>query len=82
MDAVVDGSCQMSFTHFGSGHSHAFGGTHLELQPGQRIRYNASSHDPNLPGELQTTIVLTPVCCDVEVHNMRQGIPLLTPALN
>ena len=37
---------------------------------------------PNLPGELQTTIVLTPVCCDVEVHNMRQGIPLLTPALN
>ena len=79
MDAVVGGRYQMSFTDFTSGHSHSFGGTYLELKPGERIRYTAVFDDKNLPGEMQTTIVLTPVSCGVDVHCTQEGIPAMIP---
>jgi len=53
MDPVVGGAWRMSFTAFGSGHSHSFGGKYLELVPGQRIAYDASFDDPNLPGTMK-----------------------------
>ena len=79
MDAVVGGSYQMSFTNFSNGHSHSFGGTYLELQPGQRLRYSAVFDDVNLPGQMQTTVVLTPVSCGVDVHITQAGIPAVIP---
>ena len=80
MDAKVGGTYRMSFTNFTTGKSHAFGGKYLELVPNQRIRYTDVFEDPNLPGEMQTTVTLTPVSCGVEVNIMQEGIPSVIPA--
>lgn len=80
MDAQVGGQYRMSFTHFGSGHSHSFGGTYLELVPQSRLRYTATFDDPNLPGAMQTTVSLTPVSCGTEVQIVQEGIPEVIPS--
>src|SRR5262245_54862417 len=67
MDVRVGGSYRMSFTNFTSGHSHSFGGQYLELQKNERLRYSAAFDDPNLPGEMRTTVTLKPVSCGVEL---------------
>jgi uncharacterized protein YndB with AHSA1/START domain len=51
-DARVGGSYRMSFTNFGTGKSHSFGGKYVELTPHERIRYTDAFDDPNLPGEM------------------------------
>jgi len=79
MDAKVGGSYRMSFTNFSSGGSHSFGGKYLELVPGERLRYSAVFDDPNLPGEMQTTVTLTKVSCGTEVHIVQEGIPAVIP---
>src|SRR5690348_9287683 len=56
LEATVGGSYKMSFTNFSSGKGHSFGGTFLELVPHERIRHTDKFDDPNLPGEMQTTI--------------------------
>ena len=80
MDAKVGGAYRMSFTSLGSGHSHAFGGKYLELVPHERLRYTAVFDDPNLPGEMQTTISLTKVSVGTEVNIVQEGIPAAIPA--
>ena len=80
MDAKVGGTYRMSFTNFTTGKSHAFGGKYLELLPNQRIRYTDVFEDPNLAGEMQTTVTLTPVSCGVEINIMQEGIPSVIPA--
>ncbi len=75
MDARVGGRYRMSFTHFASGHSHAFGGIYRELQPGLRIVYTAAFDDPNLPGEMQTAVSLRAVSCGTEMVVVQEGIP-------
>lgn len=79
MDAKVDGTYRMSFTHFATGHSHAFGGTYRELKPGELIRYTSAFDDPNLPGEMQTTVTLTKVSCGTEMSVVQEGIPAVIP---
>lgn len=79
LDAQIDGQYRMSFTHFGSGHSHSFGGTYRELVPHTRIRYTATFDDPNLPGDMQTTVTLTTVSCGTEVQIVQEGIPAVIP---
>src|SRR5947199_8504322 len=61
MDAHVGGTYKMSFTNFTTGRSHSFGGRYLELVPHERIRYTGTFDDPNLPGEMQTTVTLRKV---------------------
>ena len=80
MDARVGGTYRMSFTNFTTGHSHAFGGKYLELVPHERIRYTDSFDDPNLPGEMQTTISLKQVSCGTELNIVQEGIPEAIPA--
>jgi uncharacterized protein YndB with AHSA1/START domain len=70
----------MSFTNFSTGNGHSFGGTYRELTPNERIRYNDRFDDPNLPGEMQTTITLTKVSCGTELHVVQEGIPEVIPA--
>src|SRR3982750_4440952 len=65
MDARVGGSYRMSFTNFTTGHSHSFGGEFLELVPNERIRHTDKFDDPNLKGEMQTTINLRQGCCEI-----------------
>ena len=79
MDAKVGGSYKMSFTNFSSGHSHSFGGQYLELVPNERLRYTAVFDDPNLPGEMQTTITLKQVSCGTELSVVQEGIPAIIP---
>lgn len=79
LDAHVGGSYRMSFTNFGNGHSHSFGGKYLELQPNERISYTANFDDPNLPGDMKTTITLMPVSVGVEMYIVQEGIPAVIP---
>lgn len=80
MDAVVGGQYRMSFTHFGSGHTHSFGGEYLQLEPAQKLVYTARFDDPNLPGQMQTTVLLRSVFCGTELQIEQQGIPEMIPA--
>lgn len=75
LDARVGGSYRMSFTHFGSGNSHSFGGEYLELVPHEKLIYTAKFDDPNLPGQMQTTVALRSVFCGTELTVVQQGIP-------
>lgn len=79
LDARVGGTYRMSFTNFTSGNTHAFGGTYRELVPSERIRYTDTFDDPNLPGEMQTTVSLKPVSCGTELSIVQEGIPAAIP---
>ena len=79
MDAKVDGTYQMSFTNFTTGKSHSFGGKYVELTPHERIRYTDKFDDPNLPGEMQTTITLKKVSCGTELNIVQEGLPDVIP---
>ena len=79
MEARVGGSYRMQFTNFSNGQSHAFGGTYLELVPGERIVHTDSFDDPNLPGEMRTTITFRPVLVGTEVRAVQEGIPAVIP---
>jgi len=80
MDAREGGGYHMSFTNFTTGDGHSFGGTYLELVPNQKLRYTASFDDPNLPGQMQTTVTLREVFCGVELKVVQEGIPAMIPA--
>jgi uncharacterized protein YndB with AHSA1/START domain len=80
MDAKVGGTYKMSFTNFTTGKSHSFGGTYVELTPHERIRYTDKFDDPNLPGEMQTTITLTKVSCGTDLNIVQEGVPSVIPA--
>ena len=80
LDATVGGTYKMSFTNFTTGKSHSFGGTYLELTPHVRIRYTDKFDDPNLPGEMQTTISLKQVFCGTELNITQEGVPAAIPA--
>lgn len=79
MDARVGGSYRMQFTNFSNGQSHAFGGEYLELVPGERIVHTDRFDDPNLPGEMRTTITFKPVLVGTEVTAVQEGIPAVIP---
>ena len=78
-DTRVGGSYRMSFTNFGTGMSHSFGGKYLELEPHERIRYTDKFDDPNLPGEMQVTVSLNQVMGGTELNILQEGIPSAIP---
>ena len=79
LDAKEGGSFRMSFTNFSSGNGNTFGGNYLELVPGEKLRYTNRFDDPNLPGEMITTVTLTPVFCGTEINIEQSGIPDVIP---
>ncbi len=79
MDAKVGGTFRMSFTNFSTGNGHGFGGEYLELVTHERIRYTDKFDDPNLPGEMQVTVVLTKVSCGTKVEIVQVGVPEAIP---
>lgn len=78
-DARVGGRFRMSFRNFTTGESHSFGGTYTELVPGERIVYTDSFEDPNLPGEMLTTVVLKAVSVGTDVTITQEGVPDVIP---
>jgi len=79
MDARVGGSYKMSFTNFTTGNSHSFGGEFLELKPNERLRYTDKFDDPNMPGEMTTTVDIKQVSVGVEINIVQEGIPDMIP---
>jgi uncharacterized protein YndB with AHSA1/START domain len=79
MDARVGGTYKMSFKSFSTGSGHSFGGEYRELVPNERIRYTDSFDDPNLPGEMRTSVSLRQVSCGTELTIVQEGIPEVIP---
>jgi uncharacterized protein YndB with AHSA1/START domain len=69
----------MSFTNFGTGQSHGFGGTFLELTLPTRLRYTDQFDDPGLPGTMTVTVDLKKVMVGTEVHIVQEGLPPQIP---
>ncbi len=79
LNPVVGGKHKMSFRNFTTGNSHSFGGTYLELQPGERLVYTDSFDDPNMPDEMTVTVTLKAVSVGTELNIEQQGIPDIIP---
>jgi uncharacterized protein YndB with AHSA1/START domain len=77
--AEVGGTYKMSFTNLTTGHSHSFGGEFLELLPNERIRHTDTFDDPNLSGQMQTTVSLKKVLVGTELTVVQEGIPSAIP---
>jgi uncharacterized protein YndB with AHSA1/START domain len=79
MDAKVGGGYRMSFTNFGTGQSHSFGGSYVELVPGELIRCTDKFDDPNMPGEMQVTIRLRKVQSGTDLEIVQENLPESIP---
>lgn len=79
MDTRVGGTFRMSFTNFGTGHGHSFGGEYLELVASEKIRYTDKFDDPQLPGEMVTTVTLKQVSCGTDLTIVQEGVPEVIP---
>ena len=79
LEARVGGTFKMSFRNFTTGGSHAFGGEYLELVPGERLRYTDRFDDPNLPGQIEVTVILKKVSVGTEIDITQAGIPDVIP---
>ena len=79
MDVKVGGSYRMSFINFSTGNGHSFGGEYLEIKPNEFIKYTDKFDDPNLPGEMITSIWLKKVSAGTEFKAVQEGIPDVIP---
>lgn len=79
LDPKVGGTYKMSFTNFSTGKSHSFGGKYLELRTGELLRYSDQFDDPNLPGEMITTVNIKQVSCGSDVSIVQDGVPDVIP---
>jgi len=79
MDPRVGGSYKMSFTNFSTGNTHSFGGKFLEIKQNEFLKHTDKFDNPNLPGEMITSIWLKKVSCGTEVKVVQEGIPSVIP---
>lgn len=80
MNVEVGGTFKMSFQNFTTGNGHSFGGKYLELKPNEFLKYTDVFDDPNLPGEMTTTVSLRKVLVGTEIKITQSGIPAVIPA--
>jgi uncharacterized protein YndB with AHSA1/START domain len=76
----VGGTYKMSFHNFSTGHSHSFGGKYVEIKPNEFLMYTDKFDDPNLPGEMITSVWLRKVSVGTELKVKQEGIPPAIPA--
>lgn len=79
MDATVGGNFRMSFHNFSTGNGHSFGGKYLEIKPNEFLKYTDKFDDPNLPGEMTTSVLLKKVSVGTEIKIAQEGIPSMIP---
>ncbi|MEH6681106.1 MAG: SRPBCC family protein [Sediminicola sp.] len=79
LDFKVGGIHKMSFTNFGTGNGHSFGGKYLEIEPNEAITYTDKFDDANIAGEMTVTVKLTKVSCGTDLHIVQEGIPEVIP---
>jgi len=80
LDVKVGGSFKMSFINFSTGNGHSFGGNYLEMDPNKFLKYTDKFDDPNLPGEMTTSVWFKKVSCGTEMNVLQEGIPEAIPA--
>ncbi len=80
MEVGVGGGYKMSFTNFTTGNSHSFGGKYLEIEPNKFLKYSDRFDDPNLPGEMITTVSFKKVLVGTDLSIVQEGIPEMIPA--
>ena len=79
MNVKVEGSFKMSFHNFSTGNGHSFGGKYLEIKPNEFIKYTDKFDDPNLPGEMVTSVWLKKVSVGTEIKVVQENIPSVIP---
>ena len=79
MNVKVEGTFRMSFHNFSTGNGHSFGGKYLDINPNQFLKYTDKFDDPNLPGEMITSVELTKVLVGTEIKILQQDIPSFIP---
>lgn len=79
MDVEIGGHYKMSFINFTTGKGQSFGGEYLELKPNEFIKYSDRFDDPNLPGEMITSVWLKKVSCGTEIKITQENIPAMIP---
>jgi len=79
MEAKVGGTYKMSFINFTTGNGHSFGGKYLEMKPNEFLKYDDKFDDPNLPGEMITSVWLRKVIGGTELKVTQEGIPDAIP---
>ena len=79
MNVEVGGSFRMSFTNFSTGNGHSFDGKYVELKPAEFLKYTDKFDDPNLPGEMTTSVWLRKVSVGTEIKILQEGIPSMIP---
>jgi uncharacterized protein YndB with AHSA1/START domain len=79
MDPKVGGKYRMSFQNFSTGKAHSFGGKYLEIRPNEFLNYTDQFDDPNLPGEMMTSVWLQKVSVGTEIKIVQEGIPAVIP---
>jgi uncharacterized protein YndB with AHSA1/START domain len=80
MNVQEEGTFRMSFLNFSTGNSHSFGGKYIEIRPTEFLKYTDKFDDPNLPGEMITTVQLNKVMVGTEIKILQEGIPVQIPA--
>jgi len=80
MTVQVGGSYKMSFQNFSTGNSHSFGGKYVEIKPNEFLKYTDKFDDPNLPGEMTTSVWLKKTSVGTEIKILQEGIPAVIPA--
>lgn len=80
LDPKVGGKYRMSFHNFTTGNAHSFGGKYIEMKPNEFLKYTDKFDDPNLPGEMITTVWLRKVSVGTELKIQQDGIPEVIPA--
>jgi len=79
MNVKVDGTFRMSFHNFSTGNGHSFGGKYLEIKPNEFLKYTDKFDDPNLPGEMITSVSLQKNLAGTEIKILQEGIPSMIP---
>lgn len=79
MEVKVGGTYKMSFQNFSTGNGHSFGGKYIEIRPSEFIQYSSEFDDPNLPGEMTTSVTLRKVIAGTELNILQEGIPSMIP---
>lgn len=79
LDAKKGGVFKMSFINFTTGNQHSFGGEYLEFVPNELLKYSDKFDDPNLPGQITTTVAFKAVICGTEINVLQENIPVAIP---